>query len=251
MPQEIILGIDVGASGIKGALVDVNAGKLISERRRIPTPKPATAELVANTIKELVQHFNWKGKIGVGFPAIIKDGIALSAANIDDSWIGTDAQQLISETTACKVATVNDADAAGLAEVQFGKGKNQDGTVILITIGSGLGSATFINGHLVPNTEFGHLFLKNDPKVAEHTCSNNAKKREDLSWSEWAKRFNKYLLHLERLFSPNLFILGGGASKKFEKYKDLITTKIPTVPAEMLNNAGIIGAAVYAERVLK
>ncbi len=248
MQEEIILGVDIGATGIKGALVNVETGVLVSERHRILTPKPATASRVSKTVKELVDHFNWDDRIGCGFPAIIKNGTALSAANIDKSWIGTDTEKLLSKATGCTVATLNDADAAGLAEVQFGKGKNAKGVVIMITIGSGLGSALFVNGRLIPNTEFGHLYLPNDPKVAEYSCSNIARKRDELSWSEWAARFNVYLKHIERLFTPDLILLGGGGSKKFDKFADELTVKTPVVPASLLNNAGIIGAAVYARQ---
>ena len=248
MQEEIILGIDIGGSGIKGALVNIETGMLVSERHRIPTPQPATANKMAKTVKELVQHFNWEDKIGCGFPAILKNGVARSAANIDKSWIGVDAEALLSKATGCPVAILNDADAAGLAEIQFGKGKNQKGVVILITIGSGLGSATFINGRLLPNSELGHIYLKGDDKVAELSCSNKAKKQEDLSWKDWAIRFNNYLQHIERMFSPNLIILGGGGSKKFEKFKSYLNLETTVVPAALLNNAGIIGAAIHAKQ---
>ncbi len=239
-----ILGVDIGASGIKGAIVDVASGTLVSDRFRLETPKPSTPENMAKTFKKLVDHFDWKGTIGIGFPAVIKDGVVKTASNIDKSWIDTNGTQVFSEASGCKVYIQNDADAAGLAEINFNKEANKNGVVMLITIGSGLGSALFIDGKIVPNTELGHLFLKD--KVAENYASDATRKKHDLSWEDWGKRFNKYLSHLEKLFWPNLFILGGGASKKFEKYAKTITVKTPVVAASLLNNAGIIGAAYNA-----
>jgi len=245
MVNEFMLGIDVGASGIKGALVNVAKGKLVGERFRVPTPQPAFPKDVAKAFAEVVNHFNWKGPVGCGFPAIIKNGVALSASNIDDSWIGTNVEDLLSESCGCPVFVNNDADVAGIAEMEYGKGKGKKGTVLLITIGSGLGSAIFTDGILLPNSELGHLKFKG--KIAEHYAADSIRKKEDLSWNAWGARFNEYLKHLERLFSPDLIILGGGASKKMEKYKDQIKTNCPVVPAKLLNHAGIIGAASLAE----
>jgi len=248
MTNELMLGIDVGASGIKGALVNVVKGKLEGERFRVPTPKPATPVDVAKAFAEVVAHFNWKGPVGCGFPAIIKNGVALSAANIDKSWIGTNVENLLSESCGCPVFVNNDADVAGIAEMEHGKGRDIKGTVLLITIGSGLGSALFYDGELIPNTEFGHFFLKGHDDVAERYAADSIRKKEDLSWDVWGSRFNEYLTMLERLFTPDLFILGGGSSKKFDNFSDQITIKTPVTPAKLLNNAGIIGASVLANK---
>jgi polyphosphate glucokinase len=240
-----ILGIDIGGSGIKGAPVDTVTGQLLADRHRIVTPKPATPKAVAKTIKKLVGHFEWKGKIGCGFPAVIQDDIVRTASNIDKKWIGENAAQLFSKTTHCPVTVINDADAAGLAENTFGAGKNCKGVVLIITVGTGLGSALFINGTLVPNTEFGHLFLKG--KIAEKYTSDAVRKNENLSWEKWAKRFNIYLNHMETILWPDRIIIGGGASKKRHKFFDGINIKADLVEATLLNNAGIIGAALAAE----
>ncbi len=246
MQETKIFGVDVGASGIKGAIIDVATGELLSERLRYPTPDPSTPKEMAKVFAQLLRESNWNGPIGCGFPSIIKKGVAYTAANIHKSWIGTNVSELFSEATGSEVFVLNDADAAGMAEMRFGKGKGATGTVILITIGSGLGTGVFTNGHLLPNTELGHLYLKGHKEVAEFYASNNAKKREDLSWEAWARRFREYLDHLDLLFSPNLFILGGGTSKRFDLYKDGLRISTPIVPADLLNNAGMVGAAVYA-----
>lgn len=237
-----ILGIDVGGSGIKGAIVDVTTGQMLSERHRIPTPQPAKPKAIAQTVRELVKHFAWKGPIGMGFPAAIQRGVALTASNIDKAWIGTNVQTLMQEKTGCSVKVVNDADAAGLAEVAFGGGTGKDGLAILLTIGTGIGSALIQNGVLIPNSELGHLKFKGD--IAERYASDAARKREDLTWKEWAKRFDEYLNHINRLFYPDLIILGGGASKKFDRYQEHFTIATEVVPAKLLNRAGIIGAAL-------
>ncbi len=241
-----VLGIDVGASGIKGAVIDTRSGELLSERRRLPTPRPADPDGMARTFADLTRELGWNGPIGCGFPAIIKHGIAHSAANISKEWIGRNVNVLLSEASGLAVEVLNDADAAGIAEMQFGVGKGQNGVVILVTIGSGLGSALFIDGQLVPNTELGHLHLRN--MVAEHYASNSARKNLDLSWEVWGRRFNEYLLHLERLFTPDQFILSGGISKRFNNYEVYLSTKAPVTPARLLNNAGIVGAALHAAR---
>ncbi len=242
---QIVLGIDIGASGIKGALVDVRRGSLASERLRLPTPQPASPKNVTKVVVELVEKLEYEGEVvGCGFPAIIKKGVAWSAANISKKWIGQDVEALFSEATGKRFTVLNDADAAGIAEMRFGKGIGHEGTVILITIGSGLGSAVFTDGHLVRNTELGHVYLHG--MLAEQYASNNARKRDELSWKEWAKRFSEYLNHIERLFSPNLVILGGGGSKKWEEFHRYLKTKAQVVPATLGNEAGIIGAAWYA-----
>ncbi|MBK9338899.1 MAG: ROK family protein [Lewinellaceae bacterium] len=240
-----ILGIDVGASGVKGALVDVQHGKLHGERFRVPTPQPATPDALAVAFAEVVAFFDYKGVVGCGFPAIVKNGVAHSAANIDQHWIGTNIEEVLGKASGTRVFATNDADAAGIAEMRHGAGKGEQGLVFLITIGTGLGTALFYKGVLVPNTELGHLIWKKN-KPVEAFCSSGARERLKISRTDWAKRFNAYLLHLERLFSPDLFILGGGESKYFETYKNLLTPQARVVPAQLLNNAGIIGAAAYA-----
>ena len=248
MKKDIVLGIDVGGSGIKGALVNIKTGELESERHRIDTPQPSYPEVVADTIKELVDHFDYKGLIGCGFPSIIKRGTAMTAANIHKKWIGTNVEKLFSKKTKCDVFVLNDADAAGIAEMHFGSIKGEEDTVILITIGTGLGSALFTDGNLVTNSEFGHLYLKGHKSIAEHYASSSAKQREDLSYEVWGKRFNEYLNHLELLFSPDLFVLGGGISKKLDKFEPYLKVNAKVVAAKLRNNAGIVGAAAFAKR---
>ena len=247
MEEKQILGIDVGASGIKGAIVDLDSGELITERIRIETPQPATPEAMAQTVIELVDQLGYpKDKpVGCGFPAVIKKGVALSAANIDPLWIGTNVEETFGKAIGSKVYALNDADAAGIASLYYGDGKgHNEGTVILITVGSGLGSALFTDGVLVRNTELGHFTLEG--QVAEHYASANAKKRDEISWEEWGYRFDKYLLEIEKYFSPDLILLGGGGSKKFEKYQHVLTVQTPIKPDRLLNKAGIVGAAYHA-----
>jgi polyphosphate glucokinase len=245
-----ILGIDVGASGIKGALVDLDKGKLHGERFRVPTPQPSTPAAMAGAVQEIVDFFNYTGPIGCGFPSIVKNGVSLSAANIDETWVGTSIEKAFGDVTGQPVFATNDADAAGIAEMRYGIGRGENGLVILITIGTGLGSALFWKGEMLPNTEFGHLIWKNG-KIAERYCSSGARERLKISRSEWADRFNEYLQHLELLFSPDLFILGGGESKFFDQVKHQFHTNARIVPAKLLNNAGIIGAAAYAKEQMK
>ena len=240
-----VLGIDVGGSGIKGAPVDTETGQLVKERRRIETPKGAAPEPVAKVVAEIAQAFEWKGPIGIGFPAPIKGGVAMMAANIGEQWIGTDADGLFTQATGCAAVTINDADAAGLAEMAFGAGRGQPGTVIMLTLGTGIGTAIFHQGRLLPNTEFGHLEMKGEE--AEHRASDAARQREDLSWKKYAARLDKYLAAMQKLFWPDLFIIGGGISKQHEKYLPLLTLKTPIVPAQFLNEAGIVGAALAAK----
>lgn len=240
-----ILGIDVGASGIKGALVDLENGRLSGERFRVPTPQPSTPDAMAAAFAEIIAFFNYKGPVGCGFPALVKNGVALTAANIDKSWIGTNVEKVFGEACGDPVYVTNDADAAGMAEMRYGMGKGENGLVILITIGTGLGTAVFHKGIMIPNTELGHLKWNNGKSVEQY-CSSGARERLKISRKEWAVRFNEYLQHLELLFSPDLFILGGGESKYFENFKELLVTNARVVPAKLLNNAGIIGAAAYA-----
>lgn len=245
MANHIVLGVDIGGSGIKGALVNTKTGELASERFRIETPQPANPKNVTETFKKVVKHFNYEGPIGCGFPAVMKKGVAYTASNIHKDWIGTNAAKLFSKATGCEVVVLNDADVAGVAEVKFGIGKDVEGTVILITIGTGLGSAVFLDGQLIPNTEFGHVYLKGHKVVAEKYAANSIRKKEDLKYEEWAERFKEYLEHLQFLFTPDLFILGGGASKKYKKYDQVLESiRTPIKTAEMLNEAGIIGAAM-------
>ena len=241
-----ILGIDVGGSGIKGAPVDVETGQLLAERIRIKTPKNGEPEPIAEVVKQIAQSFSWNGPIGIGFPAPIKGGVALMAANVSEKWVGTNADALFSKVTGCECTMINDADAAGLAEMTFGAGRGQPGTVIMITLGTGIGTAIFHRGQLLPNTEFGHLEVEGED--AEFRASDAARQREDLSWNKYAKRLNKYLSAMENLFWPNLFIIGGGISKESEKYLPLLTIETPVVTAQLLNEAGIVGAALGALR---
>ena len=241
-----ILGIDVGGSGIKGVPVDIAIGKLAAERLRIKTPKEAEPQPVAEVVAEIAKSFKWKGPIGIGFPAPIKAGVAMMAANISDKWVGTNADDLFTKITGCDCTVINDADAAGLAEMEFGAGHGQPGTVIMITLGTGIGTAIFHRGRLLPNTEFGHLQMNG--RDAEHRASDAVRQREDLSWKKYAKRLNKYLAEMEKLFWPNLFIVGGGISKKSEKYIPLLEIETPVVPAQFLNEAGIVGAALAARK---
>ena len=239
-----VLGIDIGGSGIKGAPVDIKKGKMLSERHRIPTPQPSKPKDVARVVNKIIRYFAWDGPVGCGFPAIVQDGVVLSAANVHKSWVGTDAEALFNKVSGYPIRVVNDADAAGLAEMKFGAGKGRKGTVMVITLGTGIGSALFINGHLVPNTELGHIEINCDD--AEKLASDAARKREDLSWKKWGKRLNEYLQTLENLFSPELFILGGGVSKKHEKFIPRLSVRARVVPAQLRNEAGIVGAAMAA-----
>lgn len=237
-----ILGIDVGGSGIKGAPVDTETGELLAERIRIKTPKNGEPEPIAEVVKQIAQSFNWNDPIGIGFPAPIKGGVAMMAANVSEKWVGTNADALFSKVTGCTCTLINDADAAGLAEMTFGAGRGQPGTVIMITLGTGIGTAVFHRGHLLPNTEFGHLEVKGED--AEFRASDAARQREELSWKKYAKRLGRYFKAMEKLFWPDLFIIGGGISKESEKYLPLLEIDTPVIPAQMLNQAGIVGAAL-------
>ncbi len=239
-----ILGIDVGGTGIKGGVVDVVEGKLVDDRKRLLTPKPATPESMATTFAELVKMHDWKGPIAAGFPAIVKNGICLTASNIEKSWIGRSIEKTFSDACGCPVTALNDADAAGLAIMRLGLGKGRKGLVLVLTIGTGIGSAMFYDGKLIANTELGHLEFKGG--IAEHYCSNVVREKEDMSWEVWGKRVNEYLQHLKDIFSLDCIILGGGVSKKFEEYKEYLTVDVEILPAKLKNAAGTIGAALYA-----
>jgi polyphosphate glucokinase len=243
-----IFGVDIGGSGIKGAPVDLDKGDLAQERHKVLTPHPATPDSVADGVKQVVDHFGWTGPVGVTFPGVVTDGATIrTAANVDDSWIDTDARALLGERLGgLPVTVVNDADAAGVAEMHFGAGRGRRGTVILLTLGTGIGSAVFADGVLVPNTELGHLEL--DGHDAEKRASSKAREDHDMTWEHWAThRVTKYLAHVEMLFSPELFIIGGGVSRKSHKFLPHIEgIKAEIVPAQLQNNAGIVGAAMRA-----
>ncbi len=240
-----ILGIDIGGTGIKGAIIDTNTGEMKTERLRIPTPQPATPKAMMETVADLAREFNWSGYIGAGFPAAIKHNIVKTASNIDKTWIGLNAAQEIQKVTGCKATVVNDVDAAGYAEVNFGAGKGVDGTVIVAAFGTGIGTAIFTEGMLLPNTELGHLKLRG--MIAEHYTSNSAREKEDLSWDKFGKRVNRYLNRLEFLFWPDLIVLGGGVSKKYELYSHMFDLETEVKPAKLKNQAGIVGAAMAAK----
>ena len=238
-----VLGIDIGGSGIKGAPVDTAQGKLLAERVKLETPHPAVPDTVAKTVAQVAEAFSWTGPAGITFPGVVVDGVTYTAANLDPDWIGVNASELFGKTTGQPVTVINDADAAGIAEMKFGAGVGQRGTVLIITLGTGIGSALFIDGILVPNTEFGHIEIRG--KDAEKRASEFAREERDLSWDKWAGRVDEYLEHMDRLLSPTLIIIGGGISKKSGKFLPLLTgLKAPVVPAGMLNDAGIVGAAM-------
>jgi len=244
-----ILGIDVGGTGVKGAVIETSTGELASERLRIETPSPATPESVGIAVKALVERHRWSGPVGIGFPAAIQHGIARTAANIDKSFIGLPVADYFSRQTGCRVHVANDADVAGLAEMRFGAGKDVAGVVLIVTIGTGLGTALFSDGHLLPNTELGHIVLDNGLE-AERYASEAVRDAQQLKWKDWGDRLNLYLITMENLFWPDLIVLGGGASKKLHKFASRITTQTPVVPASFLNQAGMVGAALFAEEKL-
>jgi polyphosphate glucokinase len=237
-----VLGIDIGGTGIKGAPVDTTTGKLLADRHRIPTPAPATPDAVAEVVAQVAKFFEWEGPTGATFPAVVKNGVAMTAANVDKTWIGTDAGRMFAEVIGAAVTVVNDADAAGIAEMEFGAGKGARGVVMMITLGTGIGSALFVDGVLVPNTELGHLEL--DGTDAERRAAESVRESEELSWKKWSKRLDAYFDMLHELFSPDLFIVGGGVSKKADKFVPRLSTGAKVVPAQLLNDAGIVGAAV-------
>lgn len=239
------LGIDIGGTGIKGAPVDTSTGALLAPRLRILTPEQAKPKPIAKVVADLAQQFQWKGPIGCGFPSVVHNGVIYTAANIHKSWIGVDADKLFEDATGLPVHVINDADAAGLAEVSFGAGRDQPGLVIIVTIGTGLGSALFMNGQLVPNCELGHIEING--KDAENNASEAARIRQKLSWKRWGNRFNIYLQTLEKYFWPDLFILGGGGAKNFARFENAIQVRARVVPALMGNEAGIVGAALAAQ----
>jgi polyphosphate glucokinase len=238
-----VLGVDIGGSGIKAAPVDVTAGVLTKERIKVATPQPAKPKAVAEAVRGLVEQFGWSGKAGITFPGVVTDGVIRTAANLDQAWIGVNAGDLFASATGLEVQVINDADAAGLAEMQFGAGAGEQGTVIMLTFGTGIGSALFIDGALVPNTELGHIEIRG--KDAEKRASDRARAVHDLDWAQWAGRVDEYMSHLEALLWPGLLIVGGGVSRKADKFLPRLEgLRARVVPAKMLNDAGIVGAAL-------
>jgi polyphosphate glucokinase len=238
-----VLGVDIGGTGIKAAPVDLETGTLETERIKLDTPHPSEPAAVAGVVTELVRRFSWTGPVGTTYPGVVQDGVVRTAANVDKSWIGTDARELFATATGLTVSVINDADAAGLAEMRFGAGAGQKGTVLMLTLGTGIGSALFIDGILVPNTEFGHIEIRG--KEAEKRASEIVREEQSLSWGKWAGRVDEYLEHMEMLLSPKLIIIGGGVSRKSEKFIPRLTGLRATVlPATLHNDAGIVGAAM-------
>ena len=242
-----VLGIDIGGSGMKGALVDSETGEMLTDRFRIPTPESRKPQPMAEVVSEIVKHFDHKGQIGVGFPTVIKKGVCKSPGNLHKKWLNQNVKELFEDYTKLPVTVVNDADAAGFATMNYGIGKGEEGLVLMITIGTGLGSGAFLDGELIPNFELGQIPYKKHSKI-ELWAADSAKEREGLTYTQWGKRFNKFLEYVDLIVAPDLIILGGGASKDFDEYKDQIKIDTRVIPAELRNHAGIIGAAVAAIR---
>lgn len=245
-----ILGIDIGGTGIKAAIVNTKTGELLSERHRIPTPKPATPEAVAKIIKEMVNHFNWEKAVGCSFPTTIVDGKCIHSGNLSEKWLNVKVDKLFKKECKLPFYISNDADLAGVAEVNLGAGKNEKGVVIVITIGTGIGSGLFYNGKLIPNLELGKM-LHSDGKIIEFYTSDSVRKKEGLTLKKWAQRFDVLLNYTKIVFSPSLIILGGGISKRFDGFKQFLESDVKVEVAEFKNNAGIIGAALFASKNLK
>ena len=245
-----ILGIDIGGTGIKGAIVNAKTGELVSKRLRIPTPKPATPENVSYSLKKITKEFEWVGPVGVSFPTIIKNGKAMHYGNLDPSWKSTQVDTLFKNTTGNDYYVVNDADAAAMGVMEFGIGKNKMGLVITITLGTGIGSGVFFNGQLLSNFELGRMYGRKGD-IMEYFAADSARKREDWSFKSWGKRVNFFLNHVENTFNPDLIIIGGGVSKKMNKFEEFISINTPIKAAELKNNAGIIGAAIFAKKAVK
>lgn len=240
-----VLGIDIGGTGIKANVVNIESGEIVAEKFKIKTPTPATPEAIIECLEQVVENFQWKGKkVGIGFPAVIKNGYSLTASNIDASFINYPINEAFSKAVGCEVIVVNDADSAGIAEMTYGKGKGVNGLVLFLTLGTGIGSALFFNGQLIGNTEFGHLKYKKS--VFEKYASNSAREFHKMSWKKWSKDLNVYLNHLDLLLSPDLILIGGGVSKNFDLYKDYLDVKTRVETASLLNDAGIVGAAMAA-----
>lgn len=241
--KNLVFGLDVGGTGIKGAIVNIKTGQLETERFKLATPQPATPEHVAETSRKVIENFGWKGPIGIGFPAIIKKGVCYSATNIDPSWIGTDVVALIKKHTGLKAKVINDADAAGMCEMKFGVLKGNKSLVMLATVGTGIGCGLFFRKRLIPNCEMGVSYMPNG-KMLERHCSNAARKRENLSWEQFGNRLNEGLGYIDRLLSIEMIALGGGISKSFNEYKDYLDPELKVTPAKYRNEAGCIGAAL-------
>ncbi len=237
-----ILGIDIGGSGIKGALVDSSTGKMLTKRFRLPTPPSRKPKEIVEVVGQLIKHFDYKDPVGCGFPATIKKGVVTSYGNLHKKWLGVRINELFGEATGLPFTVINDADAAGFATMNYGIGKGKEGLVVMITIGTGLGSGVFLDGKLIPNFELGHIPYKKYSKI-ESWAAASIKEKENLSYEKWGKRFNKFLSLVELIIAPDLIILGGGASKDFDEFKDSITISTPVIAAELRNHAGIIGAA--------
>ena len=242
--DNLALGIDIGGTGIKGAAVDVEQGILVGERWRVLTPQPATPAAVSAKVGEFVNHFEWEGPVGCGFPAAIRSGQVKIASNISKKWIGQNVEQLFGEATERRVTVLNDADAAGVAEMRFGAGRGQNGVVLVVTLGTGIGTALFIDGHLVPNTELGHIEI--DGRDAESWAADSVREKKKLPWKTWARRLDKYFKRIQFYVWPDLIIVGGGVSKKHEKFLPHLEVDTKVVPAHMRNQAGIVGAAAAA-----
>ena len=245
-----ILGIDIGGTGIKAAVVNTKTGELITERFRIPTPKPATPDAVAKVVKEMITHFEWTKAVGCSFPTTVVNGKCIHSGNLSPAWLDVNVEKLFKKSCKLPFFVSNDADLAGLAEVAFGAAKKEKGVVIVVTIGTGIGSGLFFNGKLIPNLEVGRM-LHTDGKIIEFYTADSARKKENLSLEEWAKRFNALLAYLKIVYSPSLVVLGGGISKKYDTFKQYLTSDVKVKVAEFKNNAGIIGAAMYASKKCK
>ena len=245
-----ILGIDIGGSGIKGAIVDTKTGDLVSERHRIPTPKPATPEAISKTVKQMIEHFNWEKAVGCSFPTTIVNGQCIHFGNLSEKWLGVKVDKLFNKECDLPFYVSNDADLAGFAEVSFGAGKKEKGLILVITIGTGIGSGLFYNKKLIPNLEIGKM-LHSNGDIIEYYTADSVRKKEELSIKDWALRFDELLNYARVVFSPNLIILGGGISKKYDKFKEYLKTDVKVKVADFKNNAGIIGAAMYAYKQSK
>ena len=241
------LGVDIGGSGIKSALVDLDEGSLLTERLRVDTPQPATPEACTTALKKQMAEYDYEGPLGVGFPAVIRDGIVETANNIDPAWIGLEVADVFGAATSMSTTVINDADAAALAEAEFGVAAGVSGMVLTITFGTGIGSGLLVDGELVPNLELGQIELEGHVPAESH-FSAKARRSEDLDWDEWGARANRYLRHVDAVFNPDLMVIGGGLTKHWDKYSHAFDDRLPLVPAEMGNNAGIVGAALAARR---
>jgi polyphosphate glucokinase len=242
-----VLGVDIGGSGVKAAPVDTATGQFLADRQKVLTPQPPTPDNIGGVVAQLIKDFSWVGRVGIAFPGVVVDGVIHTAANLDSAWIGADGTQIFGNDAKFPVTLLNDADAAGVAEMRFGAGQGEPGTVLMLTLGTGIGSALFVDGTLVPNTEFGHIQIRG--KDAEKRASDHAREEGGLSWGNWAGRVDEYLEHMEALLSPRLIIIGGGVSRKSGKFLPLLTgLRARLVPAAMHNDAGIVGAAMTADQ---